>query len=577
MPKEAQENQETEDSLPYDYVEQDPEYMDYLAELATKEMEQEYLSDEEEYEKMLKLCEEIATHHTSTIALGTKKEIDGTSEVFEAEFFGEDYTDYDSNPEYHKYLNMLHDETLSKILCHINEIDFEEEFKCKLRDDLFKYRDAQNMLHLEKIPNKIYAVLILLKIFEAANHNSFGFMSENLKAYVYTRKYWKNVSYDTMKHFFSLVAVKLGFYSNTEALGNNFTKELMKQFLAQTPIIPPSNDKQVLINLQNGTYEIVSSKFKLREHSKTDYLKYILPYEYQPSAQAPQFMTYLQQVLPDKESQAVLQEFHGYIFTKGLKLEKTLLLYGMGANGKSVQFDVTRELIGKNNVSTKSLGDLVNRDSGSDNIVKLQDKLLNFGSEISAAEIRNDTFKKLVSGEPVSGREKYQTSVDIENGCKFIFNANQLPDTKDHTEAFYRRFLVLSYNIEIAEDERDPELSTKLISELPGIFNWVLEGLERLLSQKTFSQCQASLHAIEEYRIESNDVSLFLRDKHIETDTSDRMSIASLFIMYEAWVKENRAQCLTKSKFSRELKLLKFKSYQTAKERGYYAKVNVPK
>ena len=85
------------------------------------------------------------------------------------------------------------------------------------------------------------------------------------------------------------------------------------------------------------------------------------------------------------------------------------------------------------------------------------------------------------------------------------------------------------------------------------------------------------MHAIEEYRIESNDVSLFLRDKHIETDTSDRMSIASLFIMYEAWVKENRAQCLTKSKFSRELKLLKFKSYQTAKERGYYAKVNVPK
>jgi hypothetical protein len=66
-------------------------------------------------------------------------------------------------------------------------------------------------------------------------------------------------------------------------------------------------------------------------------------------------------------------------------------------------------------------------------------------------------------------------------------------------------------------------------------------------------------------------------ESNIETDTSNRMSIASLFMIYEAWVKENKTQCLTKSKFSRELKILKFKAYQTVKERGCHAKINVPK
>jgi putative DNA primase/helicase len=49
--------------------------------------------------------------------------------------------------------------------------------------------------------------------------------------------------------------------------------------------------------------------------------------------------------------QRTLQEVCGYLFIKGLKLEKIFFLYGTGANGKSVLFEVINGLIGTENIS----------------------------------------------------------------------------------------------------------------------------------------------------------------------------------------------------------------------------------
>jgi putative DNA primase/helicase len=61
-----------------------------------------------------------------------------------------------------------------------------------------------------------------------------------------------------------------------------------------------------------------------------------LPFEFDETATCPMFQKYLDEVLPEKELQHIVAEFFGYVFTKGLKMEKALLLYGSGANGKSL-------------------------------------------------------------------------------------------------------------------------------------------------------------------------------------------------------------------------------------------------
>lgn len=397
------------------------------------------------------------------------------------------------------------------------------------------------------------------------NENGWGIGKESgdtdkTNIYIYTKKYWDKTDSETIKRFIKLAAIKMDFYYKLELHSVDFLSRLYSQAFSQIPIYKvKQDDNSVIINLQNATFEINEEGISGREHNKEDFIKYILPFEYDKDAKAPLFRKYLERVLPDQESQKVLQEFHGYIFTNHLKLEKALLLYGKGANGKSVQYEVTIALLGKAHVATKSLGDLVDRDSGNANRAALQGKLLNYGSEISAKKMSADTFKRLVSGESVAARAKYKNTIDLDGRCKFIFNANRFPETEEHTDAFYRRFMIIPYNEKIPEEERDLDLHTKIIKdELPGVFNWILEGLARLLDQKVFTTCQASDDIIEEYKYESNPMNLFIEENRLVSDLENKIPTKTLHNLFKPWAKEYGFKPLNINEFSSELHLLDF-------------------
>ena len=67
--------------------------------------------------------------------------------------------------------------------------------------------------------------------------------------------------------------------------------------------------------------------------------------------------------------------------------------------------------------------------------------------------------------------------------AKILFSANDFIPTKDRTHDFYRRFDILRFNRIFKSEEQKPELLQELKKEVSGIFNWALEGLERLSQQ----------------------------------------------------------------------------------------------
>lgn len=111
-------------------------------------------------------------------------------------------------------------------------------------------------------------------------------------------------------------------------------------------------------------------------------------------------------VLPQTELQSVLAEYLGYIFFKSssLKLEKVLLLYGTGANGKSVLFEIISALLGSESTTNFSLQSLT--DEKGYQKAMIANKLLNYASEING-KLEASMFKKLISGEPVEARLPY--------------------------------------------------------------------------------------------------------------------------------------------------------------------------
>ncbi len=477
-------------------------------------------------------------------------------------------------------------ELLHNMIEALSEVDLIETLTEQVGDDLVKYQvktvdEDSNEVYIisgTKVPRSFYIVAILEELKIAGEKYNWSMAQQNGMLYLYNGKYWVRVEDDDIKNFLSKAAIKLGYYTPADAMTHGFAEAAYKQFIISSYLPSPELEKNiVLINLKNGTYEVSISGGTLRKHCKEDFLTYCLPFAYDPLAKAPLFTQYLNRVLPDESSHLVLQEFHGYIFIKHLKLEKALILLGAGQNGKSVQFEITSSLLGEINVATKSLGDLVDRDSGNDNRAKLKDKLVNYGSEMRSGGMDVDIFKRLVSGEPVSAREKYKTSFDLRNNCKFIFNANKLPAEIEHTEAYFRRFIIIPYGVMISDAEKDPELHTKIITrELPGVLNWAIDGLHRLLQNKAFSECEAANKALSTYKKESNSVAMMIDDEGYTdgytVEKEYRISNKVLYGVYRTYCTESGMRPLSQINFSKEMKTLGFQTYRSGKERGFILK-----
>ena len=398
-------------------------------------------------------------------------------------------------------------------------------------------------------------ILILDEILRMAISNNWALCKQGGCCFLYNGAYLETLNEDDLKHFLSDCAVRMG-VKRTIAQDYKYVREIYEQFLFSAHLQPPEYDNgTVLINLKNGTFRITTHKQELVPFSKNDFLTYQLPFKYDSRATCPVFFKYLDRVLPDKTSQAVLAEYAGYLFVRhrnGLKFEKCLILHGSGANGKSVFFEIITELLGSENVSTYTLADLTDRTGYFR--AEIANKLLNYASEISR-EMNTDFFKKLASGETFTARSPYGKPFEVKNYAKLIFNANELPKDVEQTKAFFRRFLIVPFSVIIPEAEQDKALHRKIIdNELAGIFLWVLSGLKRLLSNKNFTECQAAAAALKQYQTESDSVQMFLDEKGYQPSHKETRLLKELYNEYKSFCYEDGYRVCSNRTFAERLR-----------------------
>ena len=409
-----------------------------------------------------------------------------------------------------------------------------------------------------KLITKHYLIISIENILKLAEKKNWGLCKNHDFIYLYNGTFWNEIEKETFQKFLGEAAELMG-VAIFSARHYQFREQLFKQFLSTAYLPTPENYKDlVLINLLNGTYEISPQQRKLRPFCTTDFITYQLPFEYNPKAKAPIFEAYLNRVLPDKERQMVLAEYMGYVFIKHgsntLKEEKALILYGTGANGKSVFFEIVNAMLGAENVSSYSLQSLTN--SNGYFRAKLATILVNYASEING-NLEASIFKQLVSGEPVEARLPYGEPFILKQYAKLIFNCNELPKDVEHTNAYFRRFLIIPFDVTIPEHEQDKNLHTKIIeNELSGVFNWVLEGLNRLLTQRRFSYCQAAQKALEQFKIESNSVQMFMNEHEFKSSSTNHRLIKELYLDYKAFCIDDGMSPFKKTNFIKQLKAL---------------------
>ena len=321
-----------------------------------------------------------------------------------------------------------------------------------------------------------------------------------------------------------------------------------------------------------------TATMEVSPHSPNHDILYCLNYEYDKDARCDRWLEFLGQVLPKKGLIEVLQEYLGLLFVDRdeLKLEQMLVLLGGGSNGKSVVFETIFRILGERNVSTYDISALIKGNSSDYNLAAIDGKILNYTSELDPKDFSGDLTKKLISGEPIMARQIYSKPIMLKNIPLFICNANKLPQTDDKTHGFFRRLLIIPFDVTIADKDQDKTLSVKLRSEYAGILNWIIEGRRRILASKVqFTKVDDIDRIKETYRIIQDSVYGFIKTNRlsaVEYEGSLKYPLAApeIYHSYTEYCKEVTKSPYGRNVFTDNLKNLGYKTFSDSSGRGIY-------
>ena len=342
-----------------------------------------------------------------------------------------------------------------------------------------------------------------------------------------------------------LLADKLGRHHTTRTASEVVAKTRAMNYELQSEF----DGEAWKLNVENGVLDVRDRT--LYDHDPKYLYRAKSPAEYDPDADAPTFEKFIQQVTPSTQDAKKLQEFAGYtLLHSQLPFHKALFVVGPQASGKSTFLDLIRDLLGGEAVCSVAPQELITERFAA---VDLHGAMANIRNDIDDQMLKNTgKFKEIVSGDPIKVEEKRQPTFTIEPTAKHLYAANQLPDAAVDDDAFYRRILLVAFPTTVPRDERDPRLDRKLRDELPGVLNWALDGLDRLLDQQAFTGDRAPQATRDTWESWGSSLGKF-KDAAIENKPDSQVAKDKLYNAYLRFCRDRGIPAISgQQKFTQE-------------------------
>jgi putative DNA primase/helicase len=307
-----------------------------------------------------------------------------------------------------------------------------------------------------------------------------------------------------------------------------------------------------LINLKNGIYNIDTGE--LISHDPKYTFLYELPIDYNPVANCPTWKKFIEDTLY-KEDVEFIQELCGYLLYRSYPWALLVILLGHGRNGKSTFINVLTAILGKENtVHIPLLTLAINRFAKA----KLYQKHANLCADLGAKEIKDTgTLKQLTGMDTIYAEEKHEKGFGFVNFSKLMFACNILPTIDDRTLAMIERIAVVEFpnTFERGTEECDPHIIDKLTTpeELSGIFNWMVEGLKRLLANKKFSTYRDFDNVSEYLKASQDPVNMFV-ERFIFSDPNGEIQKETVYNQYLKFATDNKFPTVISAVFTKKFK-----------------------
>ena len=315
---------------------------------------------------------------------------------------------------------------------------------------------------------------------------------------------------------------------------------------AYAPPLPICTDR---IHLANGAL-FLDGRFT----EEKEYCSHRLAVAYHPDAPKPERWLHFLSELLEPEDIPTLQEYLGYCLIPSTKGQKMMMLIGKGGEGKSRIGLVLKAMLGR----CMNTGSIQKVESNRFARADLENRLLLVDDDMDLNALpKTNYIKSIVTAEMAmdverKGIQSYQVQLYVRFLC---FGNGALSSLYDHSDGFYRRQLILTTKNRPAERKDDPFLVEKLCGELDGIFQWCLEGLQRLIANDyQFTVSEKSSENVETVKRSNNNIIDFLQSTgYIRFKADMEASSKALYEAYKMWCEDNACHCLTANRLSSEL------------------------
>ena len=292
------------------------------------------------------------------------------------------------------------------------------------------------------------------------------------------------------------------------------------------------------LNLKNGRSKVPNAKDLITKKSR---------FIYEKDADCPVWKMFLMQIF-NKDLQLIrfIQKAMGYALSGDVSEQCLFILWGTGANGKSTFLNVMLELFGDYALSTGIETFMKKNSEQSNDIARLKGMRLVTTSEIEQGRQISESLIKMVTGEDaLTARFLYGEYFSFKPTFKIFMATNHKPKIRGADNGIWRRIKMIPFTVTIPPEQRDKNLTEKLIAENSGILNWLLKGYA-MWKKEGLEEPPAVREANEEYRMDMDSVGTFMTDcLELDASLQWRLPTNMLYQTYIKWCNKNNERVMS--------------------------------
>lgn len=269
--------------------------------------------------------------------------------------------------------------------------------------------------------------------------------------------------------------------------GPSARKDTMAQLKDDSHDLLDNFDTQLhYLGLQDGAFNL--STLEQEPYTPEMRITKFCAFSYDPMATCPVWEKFLSEILPDPEDRAYVRRAMAYTLLGTPDQKRLFILHGKTNTGKTTLLKTLEAMLGDyaRKLNSRAIYQKATGDQSWD-INDAKGKRLVYVSEPDKHNTLDaGTVKDFSGNGSMNSRAMYQGNDSWHPEGVLWIDANNLPSISDEEKDIWPRIKVIFFPVQFSDAPGTPEnrlidrtLDKRLLEEIPGIFNWLVEELRQ--------------------------------------------------------------------------------------------------